>query len=262
MLFRSKRYSPGAQNDIVIDISEEFGIRKLHFGEDDTQSAMRVSDPNELVLAYSRCMMGFMLFTDAPRDALLIGLGGGSIAKWMHEYLPQTRLSCVELQAQVVNVARSMFHLPEDDERLEVIVGDGAAHVWQMPEESTELIMMDAYSATGIAPPLATTDFFAACRDRLTEDGILAVNLWGSDKRFGEYCQRLGKIFDQRVICLPARQRGNIIAFGFKRGQNNPQWARLAERADALKAQYKLEFDEFVTDLARMNPHNDRRLFI
>lgn len=262
MLFRSKRYSPGAQGDIVIDISEEFGIRKLHFGEDDTQSAMRVSDPTELILAYSRCMFGFMLFTDPPAEALLIGLGGGSIAKWIHEYLPQTQLTCVELQPQVVSVARSMFHLPEDDERLEVIVGDGAAHVWAMPEASSDLIMMDAYSATGIAPPLATTDFFAACRDKLTDNGVLAVNLWGSDKRFKDYCERLGKVFDGRILCLPARQKGNVIAFGFKRGQNNPQWERLAERAQALKAQYGLEFDEFATDLARMNPHNDRRLFI
>ena len=164
MLFRSKRYSPGAVDEIVIDISEEAGIRKLHFGEYDTQSAMRTSDPYELVLTYCRCMMGFLLFAPEPARALLIGLGGGSIAKWVHRSLPRTQLTCVELHPQVVGVARSMFHLPEDDERLEVIVGDGAAHVWQMDEDSADLIMMDAYSATGIAPPLATTDFFAACR--------------------------------------------------------------------------------------------------
>ncbi len=263
MLFRSKRYSPGALGEILIDISEEGGIRKLHFGEDDTQSAMRVSDPTELVLAYSRCMFGFLLFADVPpREALLIGLGGASIPKWIHEYLTTTRLTCVELHAQVVHVARSMFHLPEDDERLSVVIGDGAAHVWQMQESSVDLIMMDAYSATGIAPPLATTDFFAACRDRLTDDGVLAVNLWGSDKRFKDYCERLAKVFDGRVACLPARQKGNVIAFGFRRGQNNPQWKMLAERAEKLKLELGLEFDEFVADLARMNPHNDRRLFL
>ena len=262
MLFRSKRYSPGAVGEIVIDISEEAGIRKLHFGEDDTQSAMRVTDPYELVLTYCRCMMGFLLFIPAPERALLIGLGGGSIPKWIHRHLPQTRLTCVELHQQVVGVARSMFHLPEDDERLTVLVGDGAAHVWQMEEQSVDLIMMDAYSATGIALPLATTDFFNACRERLTDNGVLAVNLWGSDKRFPEYRERLSKVFDGHVLCLPARQKGNVVAFGFKTGQNNPQWERLAERAAKLKNEYGLEFDEFVTDLARMNPHNDRRIFV
>lgn len=262
MLFRSKRYSPGALDQIMIDISEEAGIRKLHFGEHDTQSAMKVSAPDELVLTYCRCMMGFLLFADEPRQALLIGLGGGSIPKWIHRYLLQTQLTCVELHAQVVQVARSMFFLPEDDERLQVLIGDGAAHIGRTEEASQDLIMMDAYSATGIAAPLATTDFFAACRDCLSDEGVLAVNLWGSDKRFTDYFQRLSQVFEGRVLGLPARQKGNVVVFAFRKGLNSPQWARLSERAEKLKQQYGLEFDEFVTDLARMNPHNDRRLFV
>lgn len=262
MLFRSKRVSAAAADEIVIDISEEFGIRKLHFGGDDTQSAMRVSDPEELVLAYTRCLFGFLLFIEPPREALLIGLGGGSIAKWIHARLPETRLSCVELHPQVIAVARSMFALPPDNERLAVLAGDGAAHVAKLADGATDLIIMDAYSATGIAPPLASAEFFATCRDKLSDNGVLAVNLWGSDKRFSTYCERLSEVFDGRLLCLPARQKGNVMAFAFRRGQNSPQWERLAERASRLEAQYGLEFPEFVADLARLNPHNDRRLFV
>ncbi|WP_255991460.1 fused MFS/spermidine synthase [Chitinolyticbacter albus] len=262
MLFRSKRVSAVAVDEIAIDISEEFGIRKLHFGGDDTQSAMRVSDPSELVLAYTRCLFGFLLFIEPPKEALLIGLGGGSIAKWIHARLPQTRLTCVELHAQVIAVARSMFALPADDERLSVLAGDGAAHVAGLPDGEIDLIIMDAYSATGIAAPLASTEFFASCRDKLSDNGVLAVNLWGSDKRFSSYCERLSDVFDGRLLCLPARQKGNVMAFAFRRNQNSPQWARLTERASRLEAEYELEFAEFIADLARMNPHNDRRLFI
>ncbi|GGP26082.1 fused MFS/spermidine synthase [Silvimonas amylolytica] len=262
MLFRSKRISPAAQTEIQIDISDSLGIRKLHFGGDDTQSAMRVSDPIELVLAYTRCLFGFLLFNPHPRKALLIGLGGGSIAKWMHEKMPSTHLTAVELHPQVVAVARSMFQTPADDEHLDVIVGDGAAHVYAMPDASTDLIIMDAYSATGIAEPLATADFFSACRDRLTDDGVLVVNLWGSDRHFETYRDRLSAAFSERILLLPARQKGNVLAFCFVRSQNSPGWATLADRAAQLKATYGLEFDEFVSDLARLNPHNDRKLFI
>ncbi|GAA5786762.1 polyamine aminopropyltransferase [Chitiniphilus shinanonensis] len=261
MLFRSKR-SPHGDQDVVIDVSEEFGIRKLHFGQDDTQSAMRVADPLELVLAYTRCAFGLLLFVEPPREMVLIGLGGGSIAKWVHHKLPQTRLTCVELHSQVVNVARSMFHLPQDDERLSVQVADGTAHVYAMPPGATDVIMMDAYSSTGIVPSLISSDFLTACRDRLTENGVLAINLWSSDKRFPDYRNRLSGVFDGRVVCLPARQKGNVMAFAFNRPQNNPQWERLRERARELEAAYQLEFGEFVADLARMNPHNDRRLFV
>ncbi len=262
MLFRSKRFSKRDDDDIMIDVSEEGGIRKLHFGNDDTQSAMKVNAPNELLLAYSRCVFGSLLFLEPPQKMLLIGLGGGSIAKWVHEYLPNTHLTCVELFQQVVNVARSMFFLPPDDERLEVITGDGAAHVYNMADESVDMIMMDAYSATGIAAPLASTDFFTACKHKLTDNGVLAVNLWSIDRRFEQYCTQLSEVFEGRLICLPARQKGNVIAFAFMRGQNSPQWERLTDKAKKLEAEYGLEFPEFVSDLARMNPHNDRRLFI
>ncbi|GAB7128520.1 polyamine aminopropyltransferase [Silvimonas sp. JCM 19000] len=261
MLFRSKRNGAAAA-EVQVDVSDNFGIRKLHFGGDDTQSAMKVADPLELVLAYTRCAFGFLLLAEAPRDALLIGLGGGSIAKWIHAHMPQTRLTVVELHAQVVAVAHSMFFLPPDDERLDVQVGDGSAWVYQMADASSDLIIMDAYSAGGIAEPLATVDFFSACRDKLRADGVLAVNLWGSDKRFGQYRDRLAQAFDSRVLLLPARQKGNIMAFCFKRGFNNPSWAALSERAIKLEAQYGLEFSEFVSDLARLNTHNDRKLFI
>ena len=262
MLFRSKRVGSVSTHEIQIDVSDAFGIRKLHFGGDDTQSAMKVADPLELVLAYTRCAFGFLLLADAPREALLIGLGGGSIAKWIHAKMPETRLTVVELYAQVVSVAHSMFQLPPADERLQLEVGDGSAWVYQMPEASTDLIIMDAYSASGIAEPLATVDFFNACRDKLRDDGVLAVNLWGSDKRFGQYRDRLAQAFDSRIVLLPARQKGNIMAFCFKRGFNNPSWASLGARAVALEVQYGLEFSEFVADLARLNAHNDRKLFI
>ncbi|WP_432723669.1 fused MFS/spermidine synthase [Jeongeupia wiesaeckerbachi] len=262
MLFRSKRFSSRPDDDIAIDISEEFGIRKLHFGHDDTQSAMRISDPLELVLAYSRCVFGALLFVPVPSTMLLIGLGGGSIAKWAHAKLPETQITCVELHPQVIAVARSMFGLPDDDERLAVIAGDGAAHLVGMDEASCDFIVMDAYSATGIAPPLATTEFFAACRDRLSDNGVLAVNLWGSDKRFQQYCERLSGVFDGHLVLLPARQKGNVIAFAFRKGQGEPRWDELSRRATELEAAHGLEFGEFVSDLARLNPHNDRKLFI
>lgn len=261
MLFHSRRFNLGRQDPCPIDISEDAGIRKLHFGGDDTQSAMRISDPTELVLVYSRCMFGLLLFADIPQDIVLIGLGGGSIPKWIHAKLPNTRTICVELQEQVIRVARSMFYLPEDDARLQVVQGDGAAYVNAM-SDPVDVLMLDAYTATGIAAPLATTDFFASCRDHLTENGILAVNLWGSDRHFNQYCERLGTVFDGRILLLPARQKGNIVAFAFHRPQPNMTWDALAKRAQKLEAEYGLEFTEFVSDLARLNPHNDRRLFV
>ena len=65
-------------------ISEERGVRHLHVGGEAIQSAMRLEDPWALELDYTRCMMAFRLFHAEPRRALMIGLGGGSLAKFVH----------------------------------------------------------------------------------------------------------------------------------------------------------------------------------
>ncbi|MFC4160202.1 polyamine aminopropyltransferase [Chitinimonas lacunae] len=258
---RFGRRNNRAHDEPAIDISEKDGIRSLHLGSEAIQSSMRVKDPYELVLSYSRCMFAFLLFRDEPGSMVVVGLGGGSIPKFVHRHLPQTRVVAVELLPQIVSVARSMFQLPPDDERLRVLVDDGAAYIESMPDP-VDIIMLDAFGPTGIAPPLSTERFFGICRDRLTQDGVLLVNLWGSDPRFPTYIERLSNVFDGLVLCLPARQKGNVVAMAFKQPCFNPTWAKLDERATALEKRYPLEFREFVSDLARMNLHNDRRLLI
>lgn len=261
MLRFGKRVHKAYQDEVVVDVSEKDGIRSLHLGSEAIQSSMRVRDPYELVLGYSRCMFAFLLFRDVPKTMVMIGLGGGSIAKFVHRHLPTTAAVTVELVPQIVHVARSMFFLPPDDERLQVIVGDGAEYIYNLVNP-VDVVMLDAYGSTGIAEPLATEDFFAQCRDRLTPDGVLLVNLWGSDSKFNAYVDRLSRAFDGLVLCLPARQRGNVTAICFRRGCNSPTWSALLERAEFLEAHFPLEFKEFVTDLARMNAHNDRRLLV
>ncbi len=94
-----------------IDISEEAGVRYLHFSQDWIQGAMRIQRPNALELAYTREMMAGLLLRDAPwpRNALLIGLGAGSLAKFIYHKLAETRIDVVEIDSQVEIIARLHF---------------------------------------------------------------------------------------------------------------------------------------------------------
>ena len=64
--------------------------RSLHFSLAHVQSAMRIEEPFALELAYTRKMMAFRLFLPDPKRVLIIGLGGGSLAKYCYRHLPQT----------------------------------------------------------------------------------------------------------------------------------------------------------------------------
>ncbi|MFA6314720.1 MAG: spermidine synthase, partial [Sterolibacterium sp.] len=85
-----------------IEISEQDGVRSLHFGSEWIQGSMRIRRPFALELAYTREMMACLLLRpDAgwPGRVLLIGLGAGSLAKFIYRNLPDTRITAVEIDA-------------------------------------------------------------------------------------------------------------------------------------------------------------------
>lgn len=260
-LFGGKRVFKARSEASAVDVSETKGVRSLHLGTEAIQSSMKVNAPFELVLEYSRCMLGFMLFHPQPREILLIGLGGGSIAKWTHKYLPQANTTAVEINPQVIAVAHSHFFLPANDERLNVMEGDGAAYIAGR-EGIADVLLVDGYDSVAIAPALDNDHFYRHCFDALTPDGVMVANLWGNHKNFDTSLQRIATAFGGLVCCLPARSKGNVAVMAFKKSPGSPKWEALRERAKALESEYRIEFSEFVGALTRMNPHTDKRLLL
>jgi spermidine synthase len=86
---------------------------------------MQFQNPHALALEYTRTMMGFLLFNPEPQNIAMLGLGGGSLAKFCYRYLPQSRIQVVEINPQVIAL-RDEFHVPPDDKRFGVVRGDGA----------------------------------------------------------------------------------------------------------------------------------------
>lgn len=258
LLARLRRRAAGGDE---VQVSEQDGIRYLHLGSDTIQSGMRMSDPDELVLSYTRSMLAFLLFQPAPQRLVNIGLGGGSLAKWIHRHLTATQQVVLELNPRVIACARAHFHLPPDNARLRVLEGDGAAWVAHQPD-CCDIMLVDAYDGRSHATELATREFYDNAARALHPDGILVVNLWGSDRRFDANLQRIEAAFDGQVCCVPAAQRGNIAVLAFRRRPAATRWDELREQALRLQARYRVEFPDLVGAMKRLNPHTARRLLI
>src|SRR6266702_7657353 len=107
----------------------DHGLRRfLHFDLDAVQSAMHLEHPDRLSLAYTRKMMAFLLFNRTPARILLLGLGGGSLAKFCYRRLPYTAVTAIELNPDVIAL-REEFRIPADDERFRVICTDAAGYI-------------------------------------------------------------------------------------------------------------------------------------
>ncbi len=242
-----------------VAVSESRGLRTLHVGGEAVQSAMRLDDPFALALDYTRCMMAFLLFHPEPREALMIGLGGGSLAKFFHRRLPRTRTRVVELDERVVAAARSHFCLPPDDARLTVEIGDGAQ---ALAPECCDVLLADGFEDEAPNPALVSQAFFDAAWAALTEPGVLVLNLMDDDPQLDARLARLENAFGGAVACLPAASDPNLIAFALKGMPPRVAWRELRARAGALEARYALPFRRYVQGLRRMNPCTPEHLVL
>ena len=242
-----------------LNVSEARGLRTLHVGGEAIQSAMRLDDPHALALDYTRCMMAFLLFHAEPRELLLIGLGGGSLAKFVHRNLRAVKTRVVELDERIVRVARRLFHLPPDDARLTVEIGDGAE---ALVPECADVLMVDGFDDESLPGALVSQAFFDAAWAALAEPGVLVMNLMSDDPRLDRILHRMESAFGGAVVCLPALSDPNVIAFALKGAPPLLPWRVLRERAERLQARFDLPFPRYVNALRRMNHCNATDLII
>jgi len=243
----------------ALAVSEARGVRRLHLGGDAIQSAMRIDDPYALALDYTRCMMAFLLFHPQPREVLMIGLGGGSLAKFFHRRFRAARLRAIELDPRVVAAAREHFALPLDDARLRVEIGDGAE---ALAPECCDLLLVDGFDDGEQVAGLVSRAFYDAAWFALAEPGAMVLNFMSDDPGLDLYLRRLEGAFGGAVLCLPALADPNLLVFALKGAPRRLAWRTLRERAERLEQRFALPFRRYVAALGRINPHTRDDLII
>ena len=221
-----------------IDISEEAGVRYLHFGSLWIQGAMRIARPWHLELDYTREMMASLLMRDDshfPRKVLLIGLGAASLTKFLYRNLPLAKLTVAEIEPRVVAAARQFFKLPDDPKRLNIVIADGAKFVAEN-DKTYDLILVDGFDADARPGDLDTLPFYQMCRARLSDNGILAVNLLGRSRGYAASLKKLHDAFDTRALAFPSSESGNVIALAATGAPVRIGLDDLKEQAEILKA--------------------------
>ena len=230
-------------------VRDEDGCRSLQFNDGAVQSSMRVSEPFELDLSYTRAMMGFLLFNDVPQHILLIGLGGGSLSKYCYQQFPQARITTLEINPNVIAL-RDEFLIPPDNERFEIVQADAIDYLMRS-DLHADVILLDGYDAEGLPKSLCAESFYSNCWHALSEQGVLVANLWGGEPNRGVYLNRLRGIFDGRVWWSRPRNSTNLIVYAVKDERFYPQWSRLITKAQNLSARYRLDLTWVVKNMRR-----------
>ncbi len=243
-------FKKNSRSEIDVAISELNGVRSLHLGGSMIQSAMRMDAPNELELFYTQCMMGFLLFHPTPAHIVMIGLGGGSLAKFAYHNMPQSKIVVVDNNQQVINAAINFFALPAENERFRIVLADGAQFI-KDNAQSADIVMIDGFDDGLQIASLSNQEFYDQTYQVLSAEGILVVNLLSRDKNLNTYLQRISDSFQGYIAAMLSEAQGNLIVFAFKQNPGKVAWKTLRIRAKALEEQYRLPFPDFVSKLRK-----------
>jgi spermidine synthase len=185
--------------------------RSLHFSISAIQSRIDLSCPDVLELGYTRLMMAFLLLQPDPRAIGMVGLGGGSLARFCHHHLPQAHVQVAEINPHVIAL-RDDFAVPPDGERFQVLQADGAAFVRQGARRF-DVLLLDGYHADGLPRSLSTQRFFDHCAHSLLPGGVLVMNLCTDAKRQAQVLARIRRSFGGAALAVGDGGGSNTVVF-------------------------------------------------
>jgi spermidine synthase len=241
----SKKETAKATADLPeVNFSDYGDVRFLHLGSEWVQGSMLRDAPYDIELEYVQRMMAGLLFIDAAsvakKHAMQLGLGSAALTKFCYKKL-RMKTTAIEINPQVVTACRVWFKLPPDDLRLRVIEADAGLEIRKPEHQGTvDLLHVDLYDEEAAAPVLDDADFYAHCRDLLTEDGVMTVNLFGRDSSYVESLTRMAEAFGpESVWAFSPTREGNTVVMA-QREPTRPERADLLARAGVIESRWDL----------------------
>lgn len=197
-------------------VHETLSSKYLYFTDQDVQSRMDLLRPDALQFEYTRIMMGFLLFRPRPVHILMVGLGGGSLAKYCYRHLPECHITVVEINPHVIAL-RQQFAVPEDDARFAIVQDDAAHYVRHCPSKF-DVVLADGFDSSGLPQALASRQFYDDCHQSLTPGGVLVANLHRCHALFPVVRDRLQGAFDMELLQVNDPGASNCIVFALRDG--------------------------------------------
>ena len=242
-----------------IQVYDAGGRRAVYFGGEEgarvVETLMDLREPHVLQHGYARAAMAGFLYRPRAESCLLIGLGGGSMVRFVNHHFPDLRLDVVELDPAMVAVARDFFGTT-DGARTRIFVADGREYL-ERSGARYDLILIDAHlhpgertDASGHPLTLQGEEFYRSIRQRLHPRGVVMFNiLMGPDAQ--RYVEGILRAFTAADVYRP-RMTGNLIVFASPEGPLAGE-AELRERARELdrRGTYGFSFERVLDDRER-----------
>ena len=194
----------------VVDVPRGSDVRRYLASLSDNglvtqQSAMSLMHPERLIFAYERVMALAIAVAPQPRTALLLGLGGGTMMRFLSAYFPNCALTVVEHDPAIIALARRHFHVDRPIELADAVEFVATA------QRRFDAIFVDTYGGGGFNGPPAA--FWERCVTVLQPKGCIAIN-WADvrDKAiYRTHARRASKLTGRSFYLAPNGFKDNVV---------------------------------------------------
>lgn len=235
-------YRTQSEFNTIVVTEDSQGIRTLRFADHGArQSVVKLDDPDYIALPYAKAIQVALALPEDPKRVLIVGLGGGTIPRFLRHHFPDLAIDVVELDPAVVEVAQSHFGFHTDG-KMRVFAADGREFIEQS-EPVYDVIYLDAYGVDSVPYALTTRQFLESVLKALTPNGVVAGNVWSSrsNSLYDSMIRTYQRVFGQ-VAINDVRGVGNKIVVATT-GSRSLGKSHVAERAAALAARGEFPFD-------------------
>lgn len=235
---------PNHGNLPVVTFADYGDMRFLHLGTPAVQGSMKISAPFDIHLEYVQRMMAWLLFTDIDQlkhlHVMQLGLGAASLTKFCRHHLDM-QTTAIELNPQVIDTCKRWFKLPENSAKLHVVLSDaGEAAAQAQWQGKVDALQVDLYDQEAAQPAIDTEVFYRNCRSILTEQGCMAINLFGHAMSYTASLQKIKAAFGEDAVwAFKPTTAGNTIVLAFRTPRTLARDA-LQQQAQAIQARWPL----------------------
>jgi len=203
-------------DDTRLEIWDEGDLRSLWFDDVILQTQIHLHDPAVLPNPVNRAMLAHLMFEPPLGRVMLAGCGGGAIARWLHERMPDVVGDAVELSDTVARLAREYFDFPPaQHSNWRLLIGDVREH-FVHSDAHYDFILVDLEEDQATPTWLTSRGFLTGCRDHLSPQGTLTLNLIVDDAAaVSAALFAIRSVFGTGTLLLDDPDHDNLLVIAF-----------------------------------------------
>ena len=163
--------NPGTEE--MIEVRQWQQYRWLHLGDRSVQSLMMMDAVEQVALPNVQAMLATLLFNPEPKQLLNLGLGGASIERFLNVNYPNLKITSIESNKNIIELAEEYFYLPEKID----VKHDAADQFVKTQTQHYGIILCDLFVAGNQADCLYNEEFYNSISRNIDEPGVLAMNI-------------------------------------------------------------------------------------